>query len=305
VLLAILLASVDWRSALAVLVSADPQTLMIAVGVLCSNMLISTWKWVILLAPHDVRCSFREALRAYWIGAFFSNYLPSNVGGDVVRLFWMRHHGKNAAVAASIAVERLTGLAVVAVLAALALAFRPEYFAPPALRLGLWATVAGIGVVLAGVGFGAGPVVSLLERGARRAGAFARLCSKLAKLIQAVRWYRGHLSSLVAALALSSVFYAVLVLTSYLVLRSVRALVPLLEVSAVVPVVTLMSALPVAVNGLGVTESASVLFYSRAGFAADALVAAALLRRGVSLVVSLGGAVFWMAGRRRRAAPEG
>jgi glycosyltransferase 2 family protein len=85
----------------------------------------------------------------------------------------------------------------------------------------------------------------------------------------------------------------------------VGAPVPLLEVFYIVPVVTLISAVPIAVNGLGVTESASVLFYSRAGFAPDALVAAALLRRGVSLIVSLVGALFWLADRRRVALAAG
>jgi uncharacterized protein (TIRG00374 family) len=300
-LLAALFASVDWQSALVVLLKADATLLLVATIVLSTNMLISTWKWVILLTSRDVHCSFGEALRAYWIGSFFSNYLPTNVGGDVVRLFWMRHHGRTAAVAASIAVERLTGLVVVALLSALALANRGEYFGPPALRYALWAAIGGVAAIIAGIGAGASPFAALLQRGARRPGKPARLCAKLAKLIEAVGGYRDHVGSVVAALGLSCAFYAVLVLTSCLVLRSVGAAVPLSEVVYIVPVVTLLSAVPVAVNGIGVTESASVLFYVRVGFPANALVAAALLRRVVSLIVSLVGAVFWLLDPRRPA----
>ena len=58
-------------------------------------------------------------LRAYWIGTFLNNYLPSSVGGDFVRMLTLGPLAPMAPVAASVLVERMTGIAALGLLAAI------------------------------------------------------------------------------------------------------------------------------------------------------------------------------------------
>jgi uncharacterized membrane protein YbhN (UPF0104 family) len=85
-------------------------------------------KWSLLLRVQGMRPGFGAALEACWTGSFVSNYLPSNVSGDVVRLIVLRTEGRRPEIASSILVERLTGLVVLVALAAGALALRPGHF---------------------------------------------------------------------------------------------------------------------------------------------------------------------------------
>ena len=70
------------------------------------------------------------------------------------------------------------------------------------------------------------------------------------------------------------------------------------------PLVPLVGMLPVTANGLGLAEGAFVLFYTQMGVPADQAFAAALLRRLVTIGVSLPGCAMWL-GVGRAAAGRG
>jgi uncharacterized membrane protein YbhN (UPF0104 family) len=116
---------VDWREAGATLSGADPAPVVAAFAVSVVGVLISAEKWRDLLLRARVQITFRAAARLYWIGMFFSNFLPTSVGGDAVRLALTPSKGRLARVAGSILVERLTGLLVMLALCAIGLSLRP------------------------------------------------------------------------------------------------------------------------------------------------------------------------------------
>ena len=47
---------------------------------------ISVWRWRLLLGAQHVLVPGRTLAESFWVGLFFNNFLPSNIGGDVVRL---------------------------------------------------------------------------------------------------------------------------------------------------------------------------------------------------------------------------
>ena len=294
-LLLVPFAFVDWAPTFDALLSADLVPLAAAFLVLASNMPLSAFKWQLLLHVQGLRPGLPAALQAYWIGSFFSNYLPSNVSGDVVRLMVLRAEGRRAEVASSILVERLTGLAVLVALAILALGLRPEHFERFGLLPLLWLMVGGLA-------FAIGLVLTAGERLARRLESLAagrsglahKLMKITARLAAALAAYRRRPGALVVAFALSVPFYAVLIAFQALVLHAVGADLPLLEVALVVPLVQLVGLLPLAPNGLGLVEGAFVLFYVQAGVPAELALAAAILRRAVSFAVSLLGGPLWL-----------
>jgi uncharacterized protein (TIRG00374 family) len=127
-LLLILLRFIDWRRSVVILLDTSPLPVLVALFVVSLNMLISTHKWYILLLAQSIVVPWDWLLKCYWIGSFFSNYLPSNIGGDMVRLMMMQHLKNSAQVAASIFLERLTGFVVLLGFSMFMLLMRPQHF---------------------------------------------------------------------------------------------------------------------------------------------------------------------------------
>ena len=84
-------------------------TFSLAIGVLLTA--ISSWKWQVLLRSKGIEISLARLLLFYFIGRFFNMFLPSSMGGDVVRVWELsRHSGEKYEALASVLVERLSGM---------------------------------------------------------------------------------------------------------------------------------------------------------------------------------------------------
>src|SRR5215213_7466086 len=77
---------VDWGSTGAAIPQADFSLAWAAFTASAASVLISALKWHRLLDRAQVRISLGEVTRLYWTGTFCSNFLPTGVGGDVIRL---------------------------------------------------------------------------------------------------------------------------------------------------------------------------------------------------------------------------
>lgn len=301
ILFGVILYFVDWHKTLRVFATTDATLSLLAVALITLNMFISTWKWQVLLHGHSLMVSFHESLRAYWVGTFFNNYLPSNVGGDFVRLVMLRRLNRSAEVAASIVLERLSGFAILLVLAAIGLTMRPHYFDIAGLLPLLWVTVlAGAGLLVALTVFNRRLDQWLSSAGSADRTTVQRLAAKLRKVTTAIEHYRDNKGVVLLTLLLSIPFYVVLIAFQFLILIAVGADLPPLDVVAIAPIIPLISLIPISINGLGLTEGAFVLFYTQAGVLPEQALAAAVLRRVFNLLVSLVGGVYWAAYRPKQ-----
>ena len=84
--------------------------LLVAVLFLISRFAI-VWRWHILLQSGGVHIRFRNSAALTFTGLFASNFLPTTIGGDIVRLAGAMQMGFDRAVClASIAADRLIGM---------------------------------------------------------------------------------------------------------------------------------------------------------------------------------------------------
>src|SRR5580700_1390551 len=82
VLLTILFSRVDmaglWRQAR----HASIVWLAAALAIYTVNVAVGTWRWRLLLEAQHVRIPPLRLLGSFLVALFFSNFLPSNIGGD-------------------------------------------------------------------------------------------------------------------------------------------------------------------------------------------------------------------------------
>ena len=270
--------------------SAGPMIAAFIVTVLATVVLALRW-----LAVSRVLKMPLAAGRAMWltfVGLFFSQVLPSTIGGDVVRVAILRRDGISIEQAAvTVILDRLSALVALLVVVGFSV---PTLFAlidDPVARWSMPAAVllgaVGI-VVLIALGSRLGVVVGRW-RFLRPFVALGRGTYDLAR--------SGSRLLLVVTLALALLAGTVLVI--WLIAESIAADLSLLHCIVLVPPVILISMIPISIAGWGVREGAMVVAL---GFvdvpAADALVIS--LAFGILLIAAgLPGGVLWLLSGQR------
>ena len=277
---------------------------MAALAISVIGVVLSAEKWRGLLEDSLIRVGLPLAVRLYWIGMFFSNFLPTSVGGDAVRLVLTPAPGRLQYVAGTILIERLTGFVVLLALSAVGLAIASWLYPEQALGQGLPLLVMALAgatalaiVAPAPLGRLLAQLVGWLPAMLRRPIVAAqRLTTTLARQVSRRR-------AVARALILSLPFYATVLLAQYCCLRAVGAEIHIAQVLLVGATVQLVGFLPISLNGLGIAEGAFVALYASLGVPAELAFAASLLRRLVDLVNSAFGGLVWLAHPRNGAAP--
>ena len=304
VVLLILAFTQDWSQALALLSSLEWSWVIAAVLLNVSAVLFSAWRWRRLVHVLDVPLKWGQAVSLYWIGSFFSTVMPSNVGGDAIRVAMARRIGGVAQVLASIVVERVTGLAALLTLCVLpALWWTARLVSVPSAVI---VAVLGLGCLAVLARFRESIVARAVSQLPRRLATVAarRLGGVLEKLSNAFAGYRANVRALWESYGYAFLFYGLSFCTQAMTLLAVGGSVDGVQVLLAAPFVLLVSVLPISFNGIGVAEGAFVFAYSGVGVAPEVALAAALLRRLLITAVAAFGAFFWLRARREHGTVE-
>src|SRR4249920_350409 len=86
ILLVVLFRQIDAARLWATVRQASIFWLVVALGIYAVNLLVSTWRWHLLLHAQEVTIRRRSLLGSFLVATFFNNFLPSNIGGDVIRI---------------------------------------------------------------------------------------------------------------------------------------------------------------------------------------------------------------------------
>ncbi|MGH2628797.1 MAG: lysylphosphatidylglycerol synthase transmembrane domain-containing protein, partial [Anaerolineales bacterium] len=110
-LLIYLLARQGWTEVVAAVRQIPPLDLAVFLGLMIVSRFAVAARWYSLLRSADPSISFGQSLRLTFAGLFAANFLPTSVGGDVVRLAGTLQLSRDRwASAASIAADRIVGL---------------------------------------------------------------------------------------------------------------------------------------------------------------------------------------------------
>ncbi len=149
-LLVYLLSQQGWQEIVAAIHQIPLWRLALATVLMFVSRLAVAARWHVLLRAADPKISFRQSLRINFAGLFASNFLPTTIGGDVVRLAGAIQYKLDAATStASLVVDRLVGMAGMAMMVPFSLpsllSYReasfqamPDQIALAAIPLGKW-----------------------------------------------------------------------------------------------------------------------------------------------------------------------
>src|SRR5215831_3526835 len=101
---------------------ASVAWMAIGLGVYAMTIVIMVWRWSLLLEAQDVDMPFYKLFGSMSVALFFNNFLPSNIGDDVVRISDTAKVARSKTLAATVVLaDRTMGMMGLVLVAALGL----------------------------------------------------------------------------------------------------------------------------------------------------------------------------------------
>jgi uncharacterized protein (TIRG00374 family) len=268
--------------------------------VLLASNVLGSLQWHLLLGSSGIQLSFSQSFRFYFVGLFFNNFLPANIGGDAVKIYDVSRVGSDVyQVTAVTVLDRLIGIFSLCLLAVVAAFWSQGSFGfYIAIFLGCMAPLIGfyffrpLGRILRRVVAWARPLsmnrrASLILDHLSKFKAKRRFVLRLVLLSLLIQFARV-LTHVLVAIALG-------VTIDPTVFRLFFVFVPLLSL-AMIP--------PITVNGLGIREGLGILLFSQVGIGRTDAFAIEFLTYLVSVSISLIGILFFLSRRSARIGPR-
>jgi uncharacterized protein (TIRG00374 family) len=301
-LLVLLLTRVDLARLWELLRTASIGWLAAALGVYFIGIVISVWRWGVLLQAQHVAVGFAARLKSFLVATFFNNFLPSNIGGDVIRIRDTAGPAGSKTLATTVVlVDRglgLLGLVFVAASGATLAARLSTAIGPMAPGL-LW------GVLVAAIAIAA-PVV-LLPHGIGKLLRPLRAIhqewveERIARLTSALARFRDAPLALAACFVGAIVVQAIIVGFYWAIAHALNLHVSLAHLAIVVPMSLVVQMLPVSMNGFGVREATFGFYFTSLGLPLESALALSFIGAALIMLFSTSGVPFLM--HRRRSAP--
>lgn len=249
--------------------------LLAAALLLLGLLAAGSYRWGMLLAAQGVKLSRVSVFMYYMVGMFFNNFLPSTVGGDFVKAFYLsRATGKTAGSFISVLVDRLMGmggLCVVAVAACL-LGGRNLWRNPDTHSYAL-----PIFLIVGGVTVGLGlfflvvfndRIMKLFLKIAR----WGKIGEKIKEFHQAVYIYKGQGRVLGETLLISTGIWVLIVFVAWMVFMAFHgnqsplptgkiASIPVRYFFLFLPPISVIMSLPISFAGIGTREAFFIIFF--------------------------------------------
>ena len=271
-----------------------------AVLVTLGGVVLATLRWHRVLAALDVRTRISTLLSHYLAGLFVSNFLPTTIGGDVLRVSRLAAgNGESPRSFASVVLERLTGWLVLPVISLVTLAINPGLLRPPiddASRLVVVISLATLSLL----------ALLLVGASSPRVGRRLQTQAGWLRFVNAIHLglarFRRSPGMAFEVLVAGFAYQLAVVFAAFLSAKALGLPVSWTAVLAFMPAVAIVQVLPApTIGGLGVREGAFVLFLHPLGVSTDQAITLGLLVYGINLVASLFGAPAFAAGNRAAA----
>lgn len=275
------------------LAGADLPLVGLAFAGFLLGVAIRAYRWRSLLDALGQPVPIARLAYLYLVGLFFSNFLPTGMGGDVVKAAELRRDTHTVTAVSTVVSERLMGLLGAALLALAALPFSPAAITS---ALGGVALITALGIALAtwlllrpGWPVWLGQKLPLLKPLTE---------SRRVRALHAEFAGQGGRGFFIA-LAISLPFALSNVVVYWLIGQALGVFLPFSTFLLTSPFISLATLLP-SINSLGVREGAYQVVFVPLGISPAQAIAMSLAYQALRLGAGLLGGVLYVAGNLRR-----
>ena len=287
-LLAYLLSLQGWDEIVIAVRQLPLSALFLSLVLMIFSRLSVTARWHILLRSGGIKISYWQTLRITLAGLFASNFLPTTIGGDVIRLAGAVRLGYDTAVStASLIADRLIGMTGMAITSLL-----------------------GLPVIInnSNTLFQVGSITLTTKAAGKRWNSIReKTKDMLRKVLATMGVWLKQPQSLLNAFLYTFLHMACFLGIIYLLYAGLDEEIPFWVIAGLYSIVYFVTLIPISINGYGLQElSMTFIFTKLAGVSIANALVVALVFRTLTMVTSLPGAAFVpdiLAGDRAEASP--
>ena len=282
----IILESLDFSGTIDILRNTKLSFFLFALFILVIQITIANNRWQIVLKNFDFNLTYVETLRYLWVGLFFNQALPTSIGGDAVRGYYLHKTGNNIKNSTlGVLIDRLFGFIGLFVLALLVAPFLFNRFNSVALVLEILLVYVGMLCIIVLV-----LVIDLfpyklpnwkITRGLYSLSFEFRkiILNKVSGIFLLLLSISIHLCSILAVLILS---------------EGLALNIEWIGIILVIPLVTIFTLIPISLAGWGVREGVMILGLGYINVPPEEALALSILYGLLMLVISLPGGLIWL-----------
>jgi glycosyltransferase 2 family protein len=285
-LISILISKVVFSEVFDLFSNVDLVMILLSFALIFIQVFVASLRWQFVLKYQKIVLNFRNTIQILWAGLFFNQAMPSAVGGDVVRGYYLKEQGVTL-VRASLGVlmDRLFGLLglIFLVLISLPILFKlvDNQIAQSSVLL-----------ILISVSF------------ALFCAFFTDFLPKFFLNFRIIKFFNSlslearqciiRFPSGIIILALSLVIHLISVVAVITIAIGLGLNINWGGFLIIVPIAGLMMIIPISIAGWGVREGVMVVGFSYLGVTTEAALAISILYGLVMLIVALPGGFLWL-----------
>ena len=287
-LLYYIFSKIDMEKTKAVLRSAEIIYIFYAFLTFIVINIIILVRWRIYIKALDIDASTLDITRYYLVGLFGNLFLPSAIGGDLIKIYGLcKGSNQKARVVASVLLDRLSGFASIVIVAVTSFVVGYKYIQNAFLLVPI--------AVMAFCSFGIAAVLfneKIYSFGCRVFNGFPKIKNNLMKLHYDIMLLNDKRMEGVKAIGLSCLSQVTFAFTFYFTARALNQDISIIYFLIFVPLICVASSVP-SIGGLGVREAGTAFLFAKVGVDSGISVSMSLISFLFMVVVGLiGGAVY-------------
>lgn len=293
-LLLLLFSRISFSRFAEVLAGMSRGDLLLGVACLGISNVMGSIQWYALLRCRESVVTYERAFRFYFVGLFFNNFLPANVGGDAFRIYDVTKEGDSPYQAlASTLLDRMIGLYSMCILALLAGLLLVPDGTTPWLKQGLFLFAAFLAP---------GTLLFFLKPGRSLVRRFISLIpleslrSRGNKALDPLGEFTQRRRLIMGLVVFSLLIQGLRILAHVLVGRGMGLEIErqlLLQMFFYIPMLGLVMTIPITIGGLGLREGGSTGLFSAVGVPEAEAFALTFVTYGLNILVSLLGGFYF------------
>ncbi len=288
-LLSWLLLKTESSSILDALADISPLTWLTAFFLYLCAQFISSIRWYLLARGIGFKGKWSTYLGYYFVGMYFNLFLPTSVGGDLLKvLFLSREDKKRLKATYTVLADRVFGLAAMFLLGSMAVILDP-FAIPQRLKMILLCLTATVFIL---------PFFLLALKRVIKTR-WPEIGKRVEITLQLFQQTRTSLSALVLSLLLQFIGMGIIAIIA----KDMGLSPPPTFYFAVFPMIALITFLPVSLNGIGIREGGFVYFLSLKGIPIEKALTLSLSFFAVQVAAALVGGGAYILGVHQKSIP--